>query len=207
MRYAQSVGSQRAAALLDEWFGALDADGLSTKDKQQRWWVKNPQFDQFLKDTYEEDVQSALIGDLDTWLDETDSAVALVVLLDQVPRNIYRDNPEMYFGDARALRAADRLLSANLDEALPTHHRAFVYMPLMHAESMHRQQQSLAHFKKLTETGSEASRAAMKGAYDYAQKHAEIIQRFGRFPHRNWILERTSTAEEIEFLTEPGSSF
>jgi uncharacterized protein (DUF924 family) len=207
LRYAHAVGSPRAAALLAEWFGVLDADGLAPKDKQQRWWLKDPQFDQFLKDTYEHDVQAALIGDLDSWLEETETALPLIVLLDQVTRNIYRDTPEMYFGDARALRAVDRLIAAGSDEALPTHYRAFVYMPLMHAESMNRQQQSLAQFKKLTETGSDVARAAMKGAYEYAQKHAEIIQRFGRFPHRNWILERTSTAEEIEFMTEPGSSF
>lgn len=201
------MGTQRAAALLDEWFGPLDADGLASPDKQQRWWKKDPAFDEYLKGQYADDVQAALNGDLDSWLEDTLDTVALILLLDQTTRNIYRDTPEMYFGDARALRATDRLLAVGSHEALPTHQRAFVYMPLMHAESLHRQQQSLAQFKALSETGTEAARTAMKGAYEYAKKHAEIVQRFGRFPHRNWILERTSTAEEIEFLTEPGSSF
>jgi uncharacterized protein (DUF924 family) len=201
------VGTQRAATVLDEWFGELDADGLASKEKQQRWWKKDAAFDEYLKQQYEGDVQSALNGDLDSWLEDTLDTVALILLLDQVTRNIYRDKPEMYFGDARALRATDRLLAVGAHEALPTHQRSFVYMPLMHAESLHRQQQSLTQFKALSQTGSAAARAAMAGAYEYAKKHAEIVQRFGRFPHRNWILERTSTAEEIEFLNEPGSSF
>jgi uncharacterized protein (DUF924 family) len=140
-------------------------------------------------------------------LGDTLDTLALILLLDQTTRNIYRDKPEMYFGDARALRAVDRLLAVGSHEALPTHQRAFAYMPLMHAESLHRQQQSLAQFKALAETGTDAARSSMKCAYEYAVKHAEIVQRFGRFPHRNWILERTSTAEEIEFLQEPGSTF
>lgn len=201
------VGIGRAQGILSEWFGDLDANGLASPEKTKRWFMKDPAFDRFLREQYEADVQQALAGELDHWLEEPETALALILLLDQITRNIYRDQPEMYFGDARALKALDRLLAAGTDQSLPPQQRLFAYMPLMHAESAHRQQQSLAQFKKLTEGATEATRGFFSTAYDFAVQHAEIIRRFGRFPHRNSILERTSTAEEMEFLLEPGSSF
>lgn len=201
------VGNDTAQEILLEWFGELDASGLATAERRQRWWRKDEQFDSYLRDKYEPLVKRALAGELEVWLEQPQSTLALILLLDQITRNIYRDQPEMYLGDARALKALDRLLHAGADQQLVPEHRAFAYMPLMHAESMHRQQQALDQFAKLRDAGDATHQAHFGPYYDFAVKHADIIRRFGRFPHRNPILERTSTAEELEFMLEPGSSF
>ncbi|HTM45749.1 MAG TPA: DUF924 family protein [Polyangiaceae bacterium] len=201
------MGNTRAQAILSEWFGDLDSGGMSSTATQKRWWTKDPAFDDHLRALFEADVQAAMLGEMDSWLEEPSTTLALILLLDQITRNIYRDLPEMYFGDARALKAVDKLLSTGGDLQLPVQQRVFAYMPLMHAESNHRQQQSVAQFKKLLDEASDLTRQTLSNYYSFAQKHAEIIARFGRFPHRNAVLERTSTGDEVAFLQEPGSSF
>jgi uncharacterized protein (DUF924 family) len=127
--------------------------------------------------------------------------VALVVLLDQFPRNIYRGTARMFAGDARALGAAESAVTAGFDRALGPHERSFLYLPFEHAEDAAAQQRSLALFARLAEE------TGLRSPLEWATKHAAVIGRFGRYPHRNEILGRVSTAEEIAFLAGPGSRF
>jgi uncharacterized protein (DUF924 family) len=170
--------------ILDEWF----------RDPA-RWWKKDPAFDEHLREMYAEDVEAAIRGELDDWASTPRGALALVILLDQIVRNIYRGTRRMYAGDDRAVTACLRLIERAEDASLSKDERHFLYMPLMHSEDRRLQERSLEKFRELGQ------------GLEYAEHHAEIVFRFGRFPHRNAILERESTPEEVEFLKRPGSSF
>jgi uncharacterized protein (DUF924 family) len=160
-----------------------------------RWWKADPAFDQYLARTYREDIEAALRGELDGWANTLRGALALVILLDQLARNIYRGTRRMYDGDEKAVATCLRVIDAGHDESLSKAERQFLYMPLMHSEALAMQKRSLEKFSDLGE------------GLDYARQHADIVFRFGRFPHRNAILGRESTPEEIKFLKQPGSSF
>ena len=170
--------------ILDEWFS-----------DPSRWWKKDPDFDARLRTTYGESVEAALRGELDAWAESPRGAVALVILLDQWTRNIYRDTPRMFDGDERALATSLAVIDGGGESALSSDERYFLYMPLMHSEARSLQKRSVEKFRELDR------------GVDYAERHAEIVFRFGRFPHRNAILGRESTAEELDFLKQPGSSF
>ncbi len=190
----------RAEQILHEWFGDLDERGRATSDKEARWWRKDPDFDAYLRRTYEDDVQRALAGELDGWAATPRGTLALVILLDQIPRNIYRGTGAMYRGDPRALEVVDAALARGDDAVLVGHERQFLYMPLMHAEDLAAQERCVALFERLRdEAGIDAK--------DFAVRHRDIVARFGRFPHRNDLLGRETTPEEAAFLEEPGSSF
>jgi uncharacterized protein (DUF924 family) len=176
--------TSRPEAILREWFSDPD-----------RWWAPDPAFDRHLRERHEHDVEAALRGDLDGWAQTPRGALALVILLDQIARNIYRGTPRMYAGDAKALATSLSVIESGEDRSLSEDERQFLYMPLMHCEDRALQERSLEKFREL---GS---------SLDYAEQHAEVVFRFGRFPHRNAILGRASTPEEIEFLKQPGSSF
>jgi uncharacterized protein (DUF924 family) len=161
----------------------------------ERWWKQDAAFDDFLRKTYGADVEAAIRGELDDWAGSPRGALALVILLDQLTRNIYRGTPRMYAGDAKAVATSLAVIESSADASLSADERQFLYMPLMHSEDRALQRRSLEKFRELG------------GSLEYAQHHAEIVLRFGRFPHRNAILGRESTPEEVEFLDQPGSSF
>ena len=139
---------------------------------------------------------------LDSWQQTPLGALALVIVLDQFSRNCHRNTPRAFAADQKALRIAQQMIASGADRVLPTaHHRAFAYLPFEHDEALASQHESLRLFKQLeAEPGGESY-------YSSAVRHAKIIERFGRFPHRNALLARPSTAEESIFLREPGSSF
>jgi uncharacterized protein (DUF924 family) len=190
--------------ILSFWFGDSPADA---KERAARWWKKDPVFDQEIRAEFEADLLRATRGELDGWLDEPAGAVAYVILLDQFSRNMYRDTPQAFAQDERALRATLDGVERGVDALLPPLHRYFFYMPMMHAEDRAIQRRSVATFEKLAEEKDSGFDGMLRGAADYARRHCEIVERFGRFPHRNSILERTTTAEEAAFLLTPGSSF
>ncbi len=130
--------------------------------------------------------------------------LARILLLDQFTRNAFRDTPRAFAGDAQALALAESLVAAGRDKNLTPHQRWFAYLPFEHSESLLDQERSVALYSGLRR---EMQNETFDGVYDYALRHREIIARFGRFPHRNAILGRASTAEEIVFLGQPGSSF
>jgi uncharacterized protein (DUF924 family) len=194
-------------AVLDEWFGTLDAQGASPPDKVERWFMKDPNFDAHLRERFGALVETALAGGLADWERQPPSAVAKLLLLDQFTRNIFRDTRRMFAGDPEAQRITLSLLEGERIEELPVPQRHFACMPLMHAESLELQQRGVREFERLVEAAPETGKRGAREVVRYAERHRDIVQRFGRFPHRNAMLGRETTPEEAEFLKTPGSSF
>lgn len=190
--------------VLSFWFGDSPEDA---KDRAPRWWKKDPAFDQEIRAEFEADLLRATRGELDSWLEESESSLAFVVLLDQFSRNIYRDTPEAFAQDERALAATLQGIERGFDANLSPLQRYFFYMPMMHAEDRAMQRRSVETFEKLAREKNTGFDGMLRGAADYARRHRDIVERFGRFPHRNNLLERTTTADESAFLLTPGSSF
>ena len=190
--------------ILSFWFGSSSEEA---KERATRWWKKDPAFDQEIKAQFEPDLLRAMRGELDAWLEEPESSLAFVVLLDQFSRNMYRDTPEAFAQDERALAATLQGIERGFDAKLTPLQRYFFYMPMMHAENRAIQRRSVETFEKLAQEKDTGFDGMLRGAADYARRHRDIVERFGRFPHRNNILERTTTGDEAAFLLTPGSSF
>src|SRR5690606_34149189 len=137
------------------------------------------------------------------WLDTARGRLAVLILLDQFSRNMFRDTPRMYAYDDHALRIAVEGIERGHDRELPTFHRAFVYLPLMHAEDLAMQERQVEQFEALLASSPPELRSACENFLHFAKLHRDIVARFGRFPHRNAILGRPSTAEETAFLETP----
>jgi uncharacterized protein (DUF924 family) len=194
-----------AAAVLDFWFGPEDAP-------RKAWFRRRDAFDAEIRQRFGDTIERALRGELDTaWHASRDGLLAGIVVLDQFTRNVFRGTPRAFAGDAAAQALARRVLEAGLDAAAPPWsplRRQFVLMPLEHAEDLALQEESVRRFRALAgEADSGPHAATLRDALDYAERHREVIRRFGRFPHRNEILGRASRAEEVEFLRQPGSRF
>ena len=187
-----------AQRVLNEWFGL--PGGPQDGQVRTKWFKKDEAFDAALRERFGAVVAQALRGELRGWDSTSWGALARIVVLDQFIRNIHRDTPQAFAGDALALEAALALLPRAQD--LGVLERWFAAMPLEHAEDLTMQDRSVAVFETLA---AEDSRLA--DALDYARRHRDVIVRFGRFPHRNEILKRASTPEELEFLKQPGSRF
>ncbi len=185
--------------ILDFWFGREDEEGYG--EFREAWFTKDPAFDREVRDRFEEAYEEAAAGRLDQWKDEARSCLALIILLDQFPRNMFRGDPKTYETDDKALEAARHAVEHAYDRELPPYARLFLYLPFEHSEDLEDQRFSVELFRGLSaEMGSE-------DLLGYAVRHLEIIERFGRFPHRNDILGRATTPEETEFLRGPDSSF
>jgi uncharacterized protein (DUF924 family) len=161
------------------------------------WFSSEPALDAELRERFGTLVSAAFAGELDDWLETPEGALALVILLDQFPRNIYRGTPAAFAADAKARDVAERALARGHDHQVEPARRMFFYLPFEHSEQLADQERSLALFTALGDAE----------LLDYAVRHHEIIARFGRFPHRNAVLGRPSTLEEQAFLTQPGSAF
>ncbi|MGF6774659.1 uncharacterized protein (DUF924 family) [Paraburkholderia sp. GAS199] len=189
-----------AQAVLDCWFGAVDSPTFG--EARKLWFARDAAFDAVLRDRFGHLIEAARNGELDRWTRSAPGALALIIVLDQFSRNCHRDTPLAFAADPKALEVARQMVASNADLRLPgAHHRAFVYLPFEHDETLASQQESLRLFGRLKSEPGGAS------YYSSAVRHARIIERFGRFPHRNAILGRASSAEEAEFLTKRGSSF
>lgn len=189
-----------AQAVLDFWFAAPgEPEHGAVRDL---WFRKIDAADREINERFGPLIEQALRGELEHWAAEPHSALAQIVLLDQFTRNTFRDTPRAFAGDKRALAAATAMVGSRQDETLLPVQRVFVYLPFEHAEGILMQEESLRLFTRLLADAPE-----LQSTFDYAQRHHDVVQRFGRFPHRNAILGRQSTDEEIEFLKQPGSSF
>jgi uncharacterized protein (DUF924 family) len=187
----------RAQDVLDVWFGAPGSPEFGTDRKL--WWKKTRAFDAQLTERFGSLLVSAHEGGLRDWERAPLSMLALIVLLDQFSRNCFRNTPRAFAGDARALSLAHLLVEQGEDLRLPSAwHRAFAYMPFEHDESMPSQHEALRLFRQLKEETGVAS------FYESAQRHAEVIERFGRFPHRNRVLGRATLPEEDAWLARHG---
>jgi uncharacterized protein (DUF924 family) len=190
--------TMRAQEVLDFWFGREGEPAYG--EFREAWFKKDPEFDQQIRSRFEPLYEEAAAGELDGWKEEAGSCLALVILLDQFPRNMYRGDPRAYATDGKAQEIAEYAVERALERELPPFQRGFLYMPFMHSENLEHQRRSVELFRGL-EGVAEGNSAG------YAVGHMKIIERFGRFPHRNEILGRQTTPEEAEFLTQPGSSF
>ena len=187
----------QAQAVLDFWF---------TGAPRAEWFKKDQAFDREIKQRFGAEIEQALEGGLHHWDAEgPQAALARILVLDQFCRNVYRGTPLAFAGDHQALQAALDMIDAGEDQALAPFERAFVYMPLEHAEDIAMQEQAVRLFTRLAE--AQPGNQGIAGMLDYAVRHERVIRRFGRFPHRNEILQRESTLSELEFLKQPGSGF
>ncbi len=191
-----------AADILKFWFGdpAKPEDGYG--QQRRSWFQKDPSFDQAIRDRFLDTYFIARQGHYDPWAETPRGALALILLLDQFPRNMFRSTPESFAGDAQALAVAQFAIAHQFDQALIPVERMFMYLPLEHSENLSHQQQCVALFEALVQ-----DEPALQSTLDYAQRHRDVIALFGRFPHRNEILGRKSTPVEIAFLQQPGSRF
>jgi uncharacterized protein (DUF924 family) len=193
--------------VLDYWFGALDPSGCADAEHTKRWWSKDPQLDEAIRARFGLLHAAALSGNLTSWRDTPRGTLAYVVVLDQFSRNMYRDKPDMFGGDALALTAAQSGIDRGLDRTLRLDERSAFYMPLMHSEQISLQERCVQLYRDFADEVSGSARANLLNRVGYAERHRDIVRKFGRFPHRNAQLGRMSTPAEIEFLKGAGSSF
>lgn len=189
-----------ADAVIQFWFGPPGSAEYGSARKE--WFAKGEAFDAEIRTRFGALIERALRGELEGWGAAAPSALAQVLLLDQFTRNAFRATPRAFAGDARALAAASRMVGLRQDEQLAPIMRAFVYLPFEHAEGLAMQDEAIRLLTRLVAVDPER-----QSMLDYAWRHRAVIERFGRFPHRNDILGRRSTAEEIAFLKQPGSGF
>jgi len=187
---------ERARALLDVWFGTSE-DPLR-EERREIWFRSTPEHDDRLRELFLADYERAAAGALTDWEAAPDSALALVLLLDQIPRNIFRDTPRVYDTDPIARAVADRAMANGFDMLVPPAWRMFFYMPLHHSENLADQQRATALVANLPGRRDPEHGENRR----YGLPYVDVIERFGRFPHRNAILGRASTPEELAFLAE-----
>jgi uncharacterized protein (DUF924 family) len=189
----------RIKEILTFWFGEAD-DPLFGKPRKE-WFTINPEFDERTRWHFLWDYELAATGHLDTWQESPQSCLALIILLDQFPRNMFRGTPQAFATDARGLALAQNAIEHKFDQKLLPVQKWFIYLPFEHSENLEHQDQNVALFQQLNDDSDS------EPAIDSAIRHLEIIKKFGRFPHRNQILGRESTPAEIEFLKLPNSHF
>lgn len=204
-----NLRDQRQEQILNYWFDTLDENEAPSSDYYAMWFAKRDNIDQYIKINFEEELKSATEGKLKSWENTPRGALALIILLDQFSRNMYRGTVKAFSQDSLALDVCLRGINKGFDKRLHPVERLFFYMPLQHSESLEMQRKSVERFSNLEKLFPIPHPLAplISGFKEYADKHCVIIERFGRFPHRNEIIGRESTLEETEFLKKPGSSF
>ena len=193
--------------LLDWWFGDAETASAVAAQRNKLWFGYQASQDAEARERFDTLSAQALAGDLQDWAEQAEGWLALILLLDQLPRMIHRATPQAFSGDARAQQLVRWGLAQGLERQLPAIRQVFVYLVLEHAEDLAIQNLAVERFRALREQVPIAERDLFGGYLDYAVRHQQVIARFGRFPHRNAILARASTAEELAFLQEPGSRF
>lgn len=178
----------KANEVIEFWFNELTP---------KQWFVKSDELDKSIKKRFSDTLEAAEKGELWHWRGTEKGRLAEIIVLDQFSRNIYRDTPKAFAQDAIALVLAQEAVAQCADESLESHEKSFLYMPYMHSESKLIHKQAIELFDQ----------AGLENNYQFEVRHKEIIDRFGRYPHRNAILGRESTSEEEAFLKQPGSSF
>jgi uncharacterized protein (DUF924 family) len=190
------------------WLGDLSQPGADPLAKASAWWKKDDAFDREIRERFQGTLDRGVRGELRAWESSPRGRLALVLLYDQLSRNMFRGTARSFAQDALARDVATKALDAGDERALAPIEASFLFMPFMHAEDVAMQQRAVDGFTKLRDAaGDEKLRKNYESSVKFGAAHMKIIERFGRFPHRNAILGRVSTAEEAEFLKQPGSSF
>jgi len=197
-----------AEEVLEFWFGEQRDDAASLAERNVLWFGGKLETDALIRERFAPLVQAAREGKLDAWAQELRGLLALVILLDQFSRSLFRGTPEAFAQDAKARALVHRAYGQGWAEQYTPLERIFLAMPLMHSEALAEQEQCVVLFQELAEAAPQGPVAdTVRNSLDYAQRHLDIVARFGRFPHRNDTLGRPSTPEEAEFLKQPGSRF
>ena len=193
--------------VLDFWF----ADSLTNPDalagRRAIWFMGGPDIDQLITEKFGTLPDAALAGELQHWTTDTRNALALVLVLDQFPRNIYRNTARAYHYDTAGLDLALEIIDQGLNSDLHPIEQSFLFLPLQHSETIVEQTRAVQLYETLAAQSPDPYLESAKNSLDYAKRHCDIIRRFGRFPHRNAILGRDSTEAEIEFLASGGETF
>jgi uncharacterized protein (DUF924 family) len=188
------------AEILRFWFDPAPDEPKQSR-KRRVWFSKDPNFDRQIAVQFQPAYERAAAGEFNHWQTTPTGSLALVLLLDQFPRHLFRQQPQAFATDAQALAVAQRAIAQGFDQQLSPIQRVFLYVPLEHSEILEHQQQCVALLYPLRHDPD------LTDFYIYAAKHRDVVQQFGRFPHRNAILDRPSTTAELAFLQQPGSSF
>jgi uncharacterized protein (DUF924 family) len=199
--------SDSLESVLAFWFGAPGSAAEIAGRQSKLWFGKSPENDQAVIERFAATLTAATAGQLDHWAHTPRGRLALVIVLDQFPHHIHRDQPQAFATDPLSLALILAALESGEDRRLAPIERVFLYLPLEHAESLAMQEQSVSLYDQLAHEAAADERALFDGFLDYARKHRDVVARFGRFPHRNAILGRSSTPDELEFLKQPGSRF
>jgi uncharacterized protein (DUF924 family) len=193
--------------ILQFWFGMNADDKAVAAGQSKLWWSKNPQTDKQIQQRFEPTVAKAANRELDSWLETPIGRLALILLTDQFPRNMCRGTANAFAFDHLARSWCKEGIGKDVHKALRPIERVFFYLPLEHSESLEDQEQSIALCEELVAGVDAEHKPTFEGFLRFAVRHRDIVRRFGRFPHRNAILGRESTPEELAFLEEKGSSF
>ncbi len=193
--------------VLEFWFGAGVGDAEVAQEKAPLWWGGDEQTDRLIGERFARPREAAVNGELPAWETTARGRLALIILVDQFSRNLFRRDPRAFAQDHLARQWCLDGLAAGADRALRPIERVFFYLPLEHSESQVDQARSMELFTALVDAAPPAQRGVFSSFLGYARQHHDIIERFGRFPHRNAVLGRKSTEQELEFLKQPGSSF
>lgn len=195
-----------AADLLEFWFGD-PSDQANLEGRNKLWFSSTRAQDRELRERFGALHVRAAAGELGAWMDGPRTALALIVLLDQLTRNLYRGAAAAFANDARALMCSRQCIERGFDSALYLAERTFLYMPFQHSEDPAVQRRSVELFEALAQTGSAPFDSFAENVHKHAVLHCEIVERFGRFPHRNALLGRPSTKSEKEYLEQGGRRF
>jgi uncharacterized protein (DUF924 family) len=190
--------SKTPVDVLDFWFAAAN---------EPFWFKRDGAFDAHIRKHFGDTLAAASQGELDAWVHTPEGWLALLIVLDQFSRNIYRDDARAWAADAKAQALALAGIERGDDRRLTPRQRLFVYLPLEHAEDLSLQHRCVELFEQLVASQPPAEQGHHQGFLDYARRHHDVIDRFGRFPHRNAVLGRVSTPAELDYLTSPGSGF
>jgi uncharacterized protein (DUF924 family) len=203
----QSTRTALAESVLDFWFGD-DLDSAETVASRSRhWFAGDPSFDELIRDRFEGLPSRALRGELESWQQTVRSMLALVLVIGQFPRNLFRGTAQSFECDSLACSVAVAAIDRGLDSELALLEAVFLYCPLEHSEDVPLQERCVSLFGNLVERSSVELRPQFESFLSYAIRHRDIIHRFGRFPHRNAILGRPSTSEELSYLASGGETF
>lgn len=201
---------QRADDVLTYWFAEADRDELTLdalKSRLALWFGQSDETDAVIRARFGDLLVAASRGELDHWAETPRGRLALVVVLDQFPRNIHRGSPSSFATDAAALALVEAGLELGVDGGFNEAHRVAFYLPLMHAEDRARATRSRGLYQRLFDAAPERLRPALALVHEASERHFRIVDRFGRYPHRNETLARTTTPEEAAFLSGPDASF
>ncbi len=196
-----------AETILDFWFGPIDAQGQLVEERMSLWFGGGEDADARLRERFGQTHGAATRGELDAWADSPRGRLALILLLDQLTRSLYRGSAEAFAQDARALDLAMEALARGEDEQLALIERVFMYLPLEHSEAINHQALSVAKFRALTRQAPESARELYEVFERYAVDHHDLIAEYGRYPYRNVVLGRESTARERAYLSGGGATF